>query len=37
MEGVKGQEDGGEKKKNGFGGFEEAGRDGVWLIHEPKD
>jgi hypothetical protein len=35
MDGVEGEEDAGYEEKNGLGGFENAGRDGVRLVHGP--
>jgi hypothetical protein len=35
MNGMKGEKEGGDEEENGLGGLEEAGRDGVRLVHVP--
>ena len=34
MDGVKGEEEGGDQEESGLGEFEDAGRDGVRVVHE---
>jgi hypothetical protein len=35
MDGVKGEEEGSNEEENGLESLEDAGRDGVRVIHEP--